>query len=342
MTKGTASEQSRRYRLLQDAIAVVLLFFVCFVAIIQKMDTVALVTILLFGLVIYKGAAAELSKLAKALSERATKISAFQFSIELVASNLVGLDLITPEYKPLVGDAILSGISYLFKQIDSKQKWQFLIVDIGSGRQWLISRLFMFTIMLRHTQGIKCVVFVETTDHHDKHFLGLAEPKRVVEALSKRYIWLQEALVKAADSNIMPILNDASPLPSNIIEPIIDRFFKNKEIVDSPPPQDADEWKTKHADDWEPLNNGQVWEHTKWLDSRRLKADLRPIFYEQDLSYFIDSIDTPAVKRAEAILRRNVPYVALVNTYGEFKSLIDRQMPIEETAKHWVEMSERH
>src|SRR5262249_46252500 len=94
------------WRKFRNPAAVILVFFVCFVALIQKMDTLAFVALLLFVAVIYPEAAMEVANMIGALGRRATKVSAFQVTVELAAPSTT-LNLSTlPDYSEIIGGLV--------------------------------------------------------------------------------------------------------------------------------------------------------------------------------------------------------------------------------------------
>src|SRR5437868_4459219 len=87
------------------------------------------------------------------LSRRATKLSVFQFTVELST---------VPEFKPAwsgphlsdvrqpsPAEEFTSGAMALLEEIKKDNASDYAIVDLGDGQQWLTSRLFIFAIMLK-------------------------------------------------------------------------------------------------------------------------------------------------------------------------------------------------
>jgi hypothetical protein len=262
------------------------------------------------------------------LGKRATKFSAFEVSIELATVPSPPAPWEDPtiyESSSLTGGVVTNTtIKELFQRIHDEAAWptwQYLIVDVENGRRWLISRLLLFTVVLQHMRGLRCVVFVETKDEFHRRLLGIAKPEGVRRAIANRYPWLDDSLVKAWMSQQIPVL--AEPLPKQTAESIVNSFVQDVNIQTSQDPQ---------SPEWQRLGSQSVWEHTKWLDAQRLNEDLREVFYDRDASKFLVSPDIPSGERSKAVLRREVPFVALVNDRGEFKDLVDRQLLLNKVA----------
>ncbi len=269
------------------------------------------------------------------LGKRTTKFSAFDVAIEF---STVPSPPLVPWSDPTIyessnligGDVTSTTIMELFQRIHDDTNWHYLVVDIGNGRRWLISRLFLFTAIFRYMRGLKCVVFVETTNQHRKRLLGIADPERVRVALANKYPWFDQALVHAWMNQNLPIL--AEPLPKDKAEFIVNDFIQDDRVQRREDPQDHKEW--------EQLSGQPVWEHTKWLDIQRLNEDLGEAFFDRDASQFESSPETLSNERNKAVLRRACPFVALVNDQGEFKGLADRQVFLDRLARRLTEQSD--
>lgn len=270
--------------------------------------------------------------------KRVTKLSAFDFSIEFATISSPPPPWEDPTinegFTLIGGVATSTTIQTLFKQIRNDTTWHYLIVDIGKGERWLVSRLFLFIVILQYMGGLRCVAFVESKDETIRRLLGIAHPDRVRIVLAQKYPWFNQALVEAWSAKVFPIL--AAPLPKDKAEHIVNAFMQNPQIQLSDAPKDS-------KDEWEQLRpNTNLWEHTKWLDLQRVNDDLRDIFYDRDACQYTDSPDTPVSERNKAVLRRQVPFVALVNEKGELKGLVDRYERLDKLAVRSGEAIDDH
>ena len=116
-------------------------------------------------------------------------------------------------------------------------------------------------------------------------------------------------------------------LPSTSARTLIDNFIRNRLLARTTPPAPP------HGNrvEWEEFRPNQ-WEHTKWLNRRRVDEDLRSVFYDDDSSRFVDSLETSTHDRNKALLRRQAPFVALVNGKEELKGLVDRHVFLNQLA----------
>lgn len=214
------------------------------------------------------------------------------------------------------------------------------MVNIGVGRSWLISRLLLFTFVPWRIGAVHCVVFVETRDGRNNRLLGLASPPSVCNILGKTYPWFDEALVVAwpgsklltpvysgaaeawATTSVVSILAD--PLPVRKAQYLVERFMNLSLIRQyGVTPQPVGEW-TRFP---------HFWEHTKWLTRKDVAEDLSAAFFPREESRLVDSVDMPASKRANALLRRKAAFTALVNDQDELQHVVDRRALIDSLAE---------
>ena len=90
---------------------------------------------------------------------------------------------------------------------------------------------------------------------------------------------------------------------------------------------------TDNPDEWTQLGTLSVWEHTVWLNRENLYKVLGKQLYEWDMAHYDDTPDIPAEKRAKELLNRKAPFIALINSKGEFKELLDRQKLLEQVVQ---------
>jgi len=262
------------------------------------------------------------------LSGRLTKFSAFDISIELAelpAPPAPWSDPRFPESSLLTtGELSSTSLMTLFNlatpqvpagMLEGQAAWEYLVVDIKDGRFWLISRLFIFTVFLQALRGVRCLVFVETKGECRRRLIGLASPDDARTALGKAYPWLESALFNAMRTRGVQWLHRG--LDADLAGQVIHAFIEDPEMRMTVAPATPDEWTQ--------LGTQPIWEHTQWLMLETADTLLRKWFCEWDASHYTDLPEASAETRCKALLRRQSPFVALVNSRGEFKALLDRQ-----------------
>lgn len=269
----------------------------------------------------------KLPDLVERLAGRVTKLSVYKLSIELATVPTPPSPWSDPSIhegsEMLGGEVYNTALMMLFHRIGAETPWDYLIVDIRDGKLWLVSRLFIFTAILSRMRGVKCVVFVESKNENYRRLLGLASADEVRTALDSAYPWLEKALLASMVKNNITSLNPS--LPPNIAGEIIRAFIEQPEMRRKSQPDPADKWTQ--------LGTHPIWEHTEWLSSGKVTEYLRTGFYDWDLSHYKDTPDTRVDVRIRELLRRTAPYIALVNSKVEFKSLLNRQELLEQVIR---------
>jgi len=273
----------------------------------------------------------QIRKLMEELPGRASKITVFDFSIELAkipqmtttwAAGNADIRRLTP------ASMFDSNTSDLIQQISSAGSADYAVIDLGDGRQWLTSRLFLIAELLDRMRSLNCLVFVQTRDTARPILIGHAEPRAVRWCLARAYPMLEAGLSHAYASQFpkppqapyQPIIYSArGALDFNTAAGLLRTFLQS--IQQQIPPQPSTEWTE--------LGNPPFWEYAQWLDAHRLGSDLSGVLATDS---FEDSPDLGNSQRVESILRRTGAYVALVDRHGFFEGLVDRRILLEKAS----------
>lgn len=257
------------------------------------------------------------------LGGRVTKLGVFQVSLELATLPAPPSPWSDPnlmESSKMTGDDVSgTALMTLFQRIQETSKWEYLIVDVKDGRFWLLSRVFIFTVFLEAMQGLKCVVFVETTNSHYRKLIGVASPDAVRSLLVREFPWFEDALTASQQTYNIPLLTP-SVSPKNAGD-IIRGFIEQPDMRENALPALPEKWTR--------LGTQSIWEHTEWLTTKNKDRYLRRSFYEWDSSHYIDTPAARPESRTKELLSRKAPYIALVNSRLEFQGLVDRARLIE-------------
>lgn len=305
-----------------------------------------------------------LAGLAKGLSRRISKVSVASVTLELAASE--------------VAPQILGSLSYLrdplssvYPSSDATQQLIGLVrggehadsatIDLGAGKRWLTSRLYIFSWVLAELVGVRCLVFVETRDGIPHRFVGLAEPGAVRSSLARRQGWLEDAFVAAhlnfsapdcgsAFDDLKKVLADpAAPLKdlwATAVQTPLTRLFAAAYET----PQDAQRAEmlaTAYRDS--PLLARDVHpadpKAKGWLRLGKPTKTDPPTIREERASWIRGGTDLEALLRGsfayttivvdpaltgqelqrQVVLREGGDFVALVDGDGRFERLLDRR-----------------
>src|SRR5215207_5599488 len=167
--------------------------------IIDFIGVVAWPVVVLVGLFLFRK---PLSTFMTKLGDRVTRLSILQFAIELTPAK-EGF-AIPDKYGSLTSSHFTSDPEELPKLLSGDGDYDYAVFDLGEGRSWLTSRLFIFATMLQRMSGLRCCVFVDSSGTVSKRFLGTAEPAAVRWALACRYPWLEPAFADVYADKVVP------------------------------------------------------------------------------------------------------------------------------------------
>ncbi|WP_372950607.1 hypothetical protein [Mariniphaga sp.] len=304
---------------------------------IKLIDILIWPLVVIGALLIYRKA---LSNFISGFSQRITKLSVFNVSVEMAA-----LSAATPPWSDsniqqssemLGGEVSSTTLTMLFNQISTDKSWDYLIVDLKEGRTWLVSRLFIFSVFLTAMRGLKCIVLVQSQGEYYRRLLGLASPEALQKNLAQSYPWLETSLNDALNQ---PKINHLGPeLKPTIAGEIIRTFIENQNMRLQCDPEEV--IKTENncqtpkdqlppdvkPGDWVRLGDYEIWEHTHWLnlDINRVSVAITKSFYEKDSASYTKLPGESNEKQIKELMQHKAPFVALTNSKNEFISLIDR------------------
>ena len=270
------------------------------------------------------------------IAGRASKLSVFKVEIELsaVASmepiNVPSLSNIH-QLDPTALFTDSGGM--LFQQIQSQVRADYAIVDLGSGNEWLTSRLFIFAVMLERMRGLQYLVFLNTSNKTIRSFMGIATPKKVRWCLAQKYPWLEWAYIKACNAPLIGVV-DANAnftglkifksgdgaLEPHVASELVRNFLKSIQFEAILPAT---------MNDWTQLPDTK-WERSSLIDESSL---IKLLDSNLMVSSALHSPDLPESAQAKMILRRQGDVVGLVDDNGRFVNLVNRKALLEKLAE---------
>ena len=232
-----------------------------------------------------------------------------------------------PKAPPL--EVSSSHIKSLLEQIQGPGASDYAVINLGTGRNWLTTRLFLFAILLRRMRMLRTFVFVETRDGIEQRFAGVAAPDLVRWRFAREYPWLETAFAHAYGAiENREIRSDVGALDPFVAGRLVEEFMKSSEIQAR---------QGGSRDDWDRLQP-ETWEHARWINRTLLDRilDLAPA-----RTSVVDVGDLTGTARTLAVLACEGPFVALVDNQTRFRSLIDRQGLLDAVARGLVAGSRR-
>lgn len=203
-------------------------------------------------------------------------------------------------------------IMELSKHLQGSSDWDFLKVDTGVGKTWLLSRLFIFISLYRATRGLPGVVFVQT-DGQIERLLGIADPMKLCGVLATLYPWFNETFAGLLTERKIPIFMSA-PIDEWTSIQLMTDFVHRLQSPD------------EHAIDvhWSKLSSA-LWEHSLWLNAEIVKQQLASACFDPKAAFLKRPTGMSEEDFAFEVMARDSPFVALVSEQGEFLQLYDKR-----------------
>jgi hypothetical protein len=262
------------------------------------------------------------------LGKRATKISAFHVEVEFPALAQAQVASFSSDIKELrQGAEFSSSTMALLDQVRAEGPMDYAVIDLGRGKDWLSSRLFIFALILQRLRGLRCLVFVATTETgHPKHLVGLTTPDELRWALGARFPWLERSFAMAYQSTVLTVAGDqpfifskSGALSSVIATQLIANFLQ---LIQSPTKQDG----------WISLSGSTLWEHAEWIDRESAERNLGALLQRSSVN---GSADRPRSEVIDSIIRSRGEFVALLEAQPSkrFLKLVDRYTLLEQVVE---------
>lgn len=310
------------------------------------LDIAALVTaivwplLILIALLLFRG---RLVEAAKWLAPRVRSVSLGAFSLEVAAAQPLPLQMtgaVDLRHAGQSGDVNDSTLRSFYEQISDPSRLDYAVVDLGEGREWLTSRLFILSIILSRMRGLRAFVFVETAGHVRRRLVGVAACDKVRWRLAMRFPWLEaafahgEALVwpeplPPGPAGVSPIVvsNDQGRIEwhGGAPEPAAQLLRAFLDLIQAPAPaalQNPEGWETL------PSSAPPKVEHADWLTA----ADLERIMgnaLDQSSLRLTDLQFSDDTKKAALLVAQSGQWVALTRDDRVFDRLVDRMTVLE-------------
>jgi hypothetical protein len=308
---------------------------------------VAIIALLLFRLPVMR--------LANEISARTRKVSFHGLSVELEVLQpltpnwAVSYGVSTDDVRRLSPSEVFdSYASTLFEQLLRPREAEYAVVNLGLGKEWLTSRLFIFSLVLGEVSRLRALVFLETAGGTRRRYLGLATPGDVRIALARRYPWLEQAFAVAYAAQY-PVLNpdeegkSRGDSPTYMLEAsqvyavinIVRKYVENIQRHTTPPPSEQGSYVSFPSAD--PISPAALWERGEWIDGERLERDLTGCL---EYSWYTDAPELGRNAKVAGILRRSGRVIAVVDDDRRFKDLVDREALVVRSLRESEERSE--
>jgi hypothetical protein len=238
-----------------------------------------------------------------------------------------------------------STLASFYRQFEVADPVPHVLVDLGSGDEWLSSRLYILAVLLRRMRRLETVTFVESGEGPRRRFVGICEAEPMGWRLAAQWPRYESALAAA----------EVAMWGSPMMDPPVGRFGEAFRIVDSrgrvvPTLGQSDGEAAASllrgflsgvqrtvappasGDIWQPLRSApSVFEQAEWLDGQRLAAVLGDALDQTSISLG-DWRSWSNQHRVRAVVESEGRFVA-VTADGMFDGLVDRGRLLERIAE---------
>ncbi len=286
--------------------------------------TIELVKILIWPVVVIAGYLL-LRKYIPYLIARINKVTVFGVEINLEGADITktpfeNIDL--NKISKLIGTGSTSYIDDLLNTVFRFNKYEidYVKIDLGSGNNWLASRLYILAILM-NLKGLKYWVIVYSDKDEEKKYLGWVTSEIIIRKLSEKYPELVETFNDLHDQLNLKI--DNSILDSDNLGNIVHSFISKLQT------EDYKEYSVKLSRGSEGNKEEIYFERTEWLN----KSLFEELFNNSlNQNYIVDDPYKSNEEQVKAILRQKGKYIGVIDKKEKFKRLIDRDVILEKVA----------
>jgi hypothetical protein len=237
-----------------------------------------------------------------------------------------------------------STLRSFYDQISSRERTPYTVVDLGTGAEWLTSRLFVLAAIMRRMRGVEVVVFVENHDGESRRFIGLGPIEALRWRLASWYPLLEAALaageirawygppgaavsVPPSAVPLQEIDNDDGRFTNAEGAAELLRGFLDKIQRPAPPPDAPREWQLLQTAPGQPVR----YEYARWLTRELVERIFSGVLETESIELRdFEGLDEPG--RAHLIASSAGDWLAVTRN-GQLHGLIDRRKALEGLAR---------
>jgi hypothetical protein len=215
-----------------------------------------------------------------------------------------------------------------YDQINLRSPMAYALVDLGTGQEWLTSRLYILAVIMQRMRGVQFLVFVAQRDTNTREFLGICYVNRLHWRLARWYPRLEAALVagesRAWGNAASPprIDNDEGRFNTAAGAAELLRGFLAAVQQSVPPVIEPQSWQSLGPN---------LYEYAEWLSVDLLQRVLGEIL-ETDAVELRDVETEDEAQRRRIITDHLGDWVAVTKD-GEFHGAIERRLYLESIAR---------
>jgi hypothetical protein len=264
------------------------------------------------------------------LTARTTKLSLGFVALELAEGARSWSGAALNEIREIASHApVGDSSSALVASMSDPTPADYVVIDLGEGREWLTSRLFVVATLVARVRGIHAIVFT-VPDVLGHKFIGTASVVDLKVGLSRKYPWLELAYAEAWGLAFNVSAHDFDPYQANAVfqDPVdpstaiqLLRHFKNAIQHRSLPAPTSSGWE---------LIGQDIWERADWVTPSLIAELLKRGLVRSGV---VRDLDASSDQFARRLLRAEGDFVAIVEPNGVFHSVVGRRSFLDRAAR---------
>lgn len=241
----------------------------------------------------------------------------------------------------------------------------YFVVDLRSDgrKEWLTSRLYMFTYLLSRLKDVRSVVFIATRGDIRGHYLGVASCQELLQALTAAEPWLRIARFHVERDLVHQLAETAAstrqPYPDDLwVPPDLEDRWEELRTAGARVPNQYHEGPLRIAQQFlqhiqwvqpagtadpgptwlrlpDRLGQGTTWEHATWITSSDLTDGILRDAVQGDSS-LPDDRSWSAEEKVQKAAQARGDFLALLGPDNRFERLVDRRKLLEELGEATV------
>jgi hypothetical protein len=257
-----------------------------------------------------------------------------------------------------------STLRSFYEQMDAPGRMPAVVVDLGSGQEWLTSRLFILSVLLSRMRGLQVVVFIEANGGVRRRLVGTAEPDAIRWRLAAHFPWLEAALAVAEQEQWTSGRVQANPTAPTERLPVSDTLHFRVRIADDAgriddgysaepaaallrtflretqstrlepvviaDPHSPEEWVRLPS-----VLDVPLFERAEWLTGQSVERLLSGVLGRSSIPWS-ELRSASEAYRVRLVLEQRDRWIALTDEDRVFSTLIDRQLVVEAVADAWM------
>lgn len=243
----------------------------------------------------------------------------------------------TTDVRHLTSDAVTDSYSHsLFDQLAKADPAGALVIDLGEGREWLTTRLYLFCAVLEQLRSVQCVVLLHAARGKQRQVLGAVSPNAIRRALAIEEPWLESTYASAWHDVVGvqgPPGTVISTATADDVKPRgiamntqaameVARAFVRLNQRHKSPENESDQWQEFTESLTGAIQPTTFWEHTQWIRAAALPRSVSAVLDTRSIVP-VDPAGSPSNEKRSMMLQEG-DFVILAHRDGTLRGVVHR------------------